>query len=133
MLLELKKKWLAGISWQDIVASNQKLCKIPETPHKPGKGFETTKQLWETTQEKEITFREAVELCRQGHDLKPFAFFNGNTMAIVSRKMVEEIQIQLPALESQIFCNSMTHYVAGVIENREFQAVCKHVDAFLKS
>ena len=89
-MLTTLEKWVETTPWAMVVAVNQSMCEGKENaPHRPGKGFEAARQLWESAVPRPMKLREALDLCRECHALAPFDFFNGNTMAAISRKMVE--------------------------------------------
>lgn len=75
-----------------VVAFNQSMCEGKENaPHRPGKGYAEAERLWTQSGARAIGLREALDLCRKCHSLAPFDFFNGNTMAAVSRKMIDPL------------------------------------------
>ncbi|MCX8156359.1 MAG: hypothetical protein N3J91_07930 [Verrucomicrobiae bacterium] len=130
--LNAKEAWLANHPWETVVEINRELCAKPETPHRPGPGYEATRQIWETARQQRMTFREFLDLCRRCHAANPFAFFNGNTFARVLAKILEPVCQQLPSLEATMLRTAAAHYVAGAIQARELLDVCRHVDLVLR-
>ncbi len=136
-LLTDEKNWLAAVPWEAVVTLNRTLCEAKEkeekkTPHRPGKGYETARQLWTDSTPRRLKLREALDLCRKCHALTPFAFFNGNTMAAVARQMVDESLGLLASLEAQMLRNAVGHYVAGFTKPKELETVCEYLEGVLR-
>ncbi|WCJ59457.1 hypothetical protein NXS98_17350 [Fontisphaera persica] len=132
MELNTKEAWLADHPWETVGEINRELCAKPETPHRPGPGHDSTRQWWETARQQRMTFREFLDLCRRCHAANPFAFFNGNTFARVLAKILEPVCQNLPSVEATMLRNAAAHYVAGAINARELNEVCRHVDTLLR-
>jgi hypothetical protein len=132
-VLKSQEKWLAMVPWEAVVEINQQLCQSNKnTPHKPGKGFDEARKLWEEAVPRSLPFREALDICHTGHKLAPFAFFNGNTFALVMGRILQDTVNQLPVLEAQMLKTTVAHYVAGVIKSGELESMCIHVDELLR-
>ena len=133
-MLTTLEKWVETTPWAMVVAVNQSMCEGKENaPHRPGKGLEAARQLWESAVPRPMKLREALDLCRECHALAPFDFFNGNTMAAISRKMVESFLQRLPSLQAQMLRNAVGNYVAGVSKYRELEELCAYLNGALTS
>ncbi len=102
---------------------NQSLCQNKETPHRAGKGYDAVRKLWQDAEKQPVSLRRALDLMRQGHDLNPFGFFNGNTMAAVCKQVMEDSLKSLSPVEAQIVRTTCAHYVVGTIKARELEEV----------
>jgi hypothetical protein len=129
--LTTKENWLAAVPWSLVVECNQTLCAKPETPHRPGRGFEATRKLWEAATPQAVDFRQFIELCHRCHALAPFAFFNGNTLAKVLAIATEPVTQLLPPVEATMLRTAAANYVAGAIRARELEETCEHIDEVL--
>src|SRR5262245_56395898 len=78
-----------------------------------------------------MPLREALQTCRQVHDLGPFMFNNGNTFAAVGRTMVEELLQRVPPVEAQILRTTIGHFIVGLIDKRELLQVLRHLEPLL--
>ncbi|MCP5539541.1 MAG: hypothetical protein H7A53_04120 [Akkermansiaceae bacterium] len=76
-----------------------------------------------------MTLQDAVQLCRQCHQMAPFCFYNGNTFTAIIRDVVGTLPL---ALDQAFVVRSLAgHIVAGVAnegEEREFRAFCESLD-----
>ena len=75
-----------------------------------------------------MSLLEVLDVCRQGYDLAPFTFNNGNTFATVGKNLISEWLNSLPAVEAQIVGNTVGHYIAGVINKKELVKVLRHFE-----
>ena len=123
-----ENKWLQDLPWQKVVEINVGLCQNPETPHKAGRGFEQAKELWDRTHGVPMTFQQALDICRRCHALCPFAYFNGNTFSGIVKTILAGVMSQLSTVEGQILRSTVAHYVAGVIQGKELEAVLSHFE-----
>ncbi len=79
-----KRPWLASVPWDLVIYQNARLCAAKNALHKPtSDGYETTRQLWESSHQEAMTLFDVIELCRRCHRMAPFCFYNGNTFAAI--------------------------------------------------
>lgn len=84
--------------------------------------------MWQQSSHQTLPVEDALHVCRQCCDLLPFVFNNRNTFAAISKRFVEDLAKNLPAVEAQIVRNTVGHYVAGVIERSELLGVLRHFE-----
>jgi hypothetical protein len=132
-VLKIPEKWLEKAPWEVVVQINQSFCTGETTPHRPGKGFDATQQLWNQAATQPMRFRELLDLCHKCHNQAPFAFFNGNTFAKVLQHLLKDAAAALPSLEGRMLQTAAANYVAGTIGKRELESVCDHVDDLLQA
>lgn len=119
-MIEQKKQWLLGVSWDSVIHINRTLCQAHKLePKTNAKRFANAQAWWEKSSQKTTNLLGALDLCRQAFDQSPFTFNNGNTFAAVARSLVEDALRHLPAVEAQIVRTTIGHYVAGIIERKE--------------
>lgn len=126
-----ERKWLAPVNWDQVVELNKKLCPGAETPHRPSTGYEMVKSLWETSAQKAMSLQHTLDLCRKCHLAKPFAFFNGNTFALLTQNILKDVFARLPSLDAQILKSTAAHYVAGSVSSQELNKICDHIESLL--
>lgn len=129
-MINKKKKWIDSVNWQRVSEINQAICQKESVEHKPGQGFESARQLWESTQGKQITLKEALDLCRRTAELKPFKFLNNNTFASATQLIIDDVLKQAPPLVRQIVKTTIAHYVVGQVNKRELDEVLKFLENF---
>ena len=78
-----------------------------------------------------MSLPEALDICRDCHELRPFMFNNGNTFAAIGRTLVEEQLKAVPPVEAQILRTTMCHYIVGMIDRKELQQVLRHFESML--
>src|SRR4051812_41710377 len=104
------RAWLADYSWDFVTAQNAILCAAKNALHKPtSDGHQPARQLWESRHLSSMPLEEAVELCRRGHRLAPFCFYNGNTFAAIIRDVVGGLS--LPAGQAAVVRSLAGHIV----------------------
>lgn len=101
------------------------------TPFRTGPGYEAARKLWTQASTRPMQYREFLDLCHKCHSLAPFAFFNGNTFAVALQKCLEKLAKPLPSLEARMLLSTSTHYVAGAVNAKELESMCRHVDQLL--
>lgn len=110
-------KWLAPVSWEDVVTLNARLCEAKGALHKPtSDGHDTTRDLWERSRHMDLSLEEAIVICHRCHRLAPFCFFNGNTFVAIARGIIKPVLEQLTArdaIRAAIFRSVVGHFVAG--------------------
>lgn len=130
-MINLEKKWLEAVPWEAVVQMNAELCQKDEQPHGPnGRGYEAARQLWEQARQRPLRLREVLDVCRQLHQLAPFRFFNGNTVAAVTKRIVADELASLPPVQAQMVRSTVSHYVVGAIKFKELEDVCAHAERF---
>ena len=128
-MIDIQKEWLGSVPWDKVLSVNQGLCQAQNTaPQSKLESAEAARQLWAQAAPKAMSLAEALDVCRHCHDLGPFLFNNGNTFAAISKTLVEDWMQSLPALEAQILCTTVCHYVAGQIGKKELINVLRHVE-----
>jgi hypothetical protein len=101
-----------------VVALNAALCKAKEAIHRPtSDGYEPARKAWEAKHQRTLWLDEAVDLCRQCHQLAPFCNFNGNTFAAIARQLTQELH--LPADQAHVVRSWAGHIVAGTADAKE--------------
>jgi hypothetical protein len=110
---------------------NKALCQAQKVEPANGKGYDAAQRLWEKSIAKSMDLSDALNVCRECHDLAPFTFNNGNTFAAIGRTLVEEFLKQMPPVEAQIIRNTIGHYIVGLIGRKELQQVMKHFEPLL--
>jgi len=123
-----RKRWLEKFAWTVVVEMNRQACLAGKVAHEPrADGHEKARSAWEAAMQQEQTFREAVELCRECHRLAPFAFFNGNTFAGIARVLGQQVSTEMGTTKALMFRNAVGHYVAGVIDAKEYDHICGRI------
>lgn len=125
--MSYSNKWLEPFSWDFVTAQNQVLCANKSAHHGPtSDGHDLARELWLNKSQQEMSFFEAVEVCRQCHRIAPFTNYNGNTFAAIARIMIKKLDLKP---EEQFLIRSLAgHIVAGVAgedELRAFEEFCK--------
>lgn len=125
-------QWLSAAPWDSVLAVNKALCQAQKIdPLNSAKGYEPARRLWEKSVEKSISLPQALDICRDCHELRPFMFNNGNTFAAIGRTLVEEQLKAVPPVEAQILRTTMCHYIVGLIDRKELQQVLRHFESLL--
>lgn len=115
-----------------MLAVNKALCQAQKIdPLNSADGYEPARRLWEKSVEKSMSLPEALDICRDCHELRPFMFNNGNTFAAIGRTLVEEQLKAAPPVEAQILRTTMCHYIVGLIDRKELQQVLRHFESLL--
>src|SRR3954469_17289565 len=114
------------LSWEEVQAMNELLCKQQSTGFHTNQSLETARKVWMEAVRKNVSLKDVLELCRRCHEMAPFTFNNGNTFAGVARKLIEDWVKTLPPVEGQIVNNTIGHYVAGMISRKELEKVLNH-------
>lgn len=115
-----------------MLAVNKALCQAQKIePLNSGSGYEPARRLWEKSVEKSMSLPEALDICRDCHELRPFMFNNGNTFAAIGRTLVEEQLKAVPPVEAQILRTTMCHYIVGLIDRKELKQVLRHFESLL--
>lgn len=131
------RPWLGAVPWQTVIDTNQKLYKSikeeeqPEAASHPmtQRNYEQAQALWEGARQKAVTLTEALQQCRQCHDLAPFTFNNSETFGEVAVIMVDELLSRFSSIEAQILKNTLRHFVSNGIGKKELQKVLHHLGA----
>jgi len=132
-----EKSWLESFSWEQVQGLNQSLCKKQETNYQANQNCERARKIWESFRtgaaatSKQMSLLQVLEVCRRCFEMSPFTFNNGNTFAAIGTTLVEDWLASLPALDSQIVRNTISHFVAGVISKKELLAVLRHFETSL--
>lgn len=130
----MHKPWLHSVSWESVMNLNKALCQAQKVePTTDARKLEKARQLWEGAQDKPLSLKDALDLCRQCHELNGFVFNNGNTFAAASRTLLEDHLAALPPVEAQIIRTTVSHYVVGLIGRRELLEVIRHYEPVWKS
>lgn len=117
-----------------MLAVNKALCQAQKIDALNGaKGYEPARRLWEKSVAKSMSLLEALDICRDCHELRPFMFNNGNTFAAIGRTLVEEQLKPVPPVEAQILRTTMCHYIVGLIDRKELQQVLRHFESMLNA
>jgi hypothetical protein len=122
-MLDTRKQWFRDFPWEMVVEKNQTFCKNAELAPQPGRSYKTACELWEKHASQALTLGEALEICRQCHELAPFRFYNSPTFAALARLLLTEFTNALPGLEAEMVRNTASHYVAGLISRKELISV----------
>lgn len=129
-----QKQWLSAVPWDSVVTLNSALCQAQKLePLKNARTHDKARQLWEKVFQKNLTIREAFEVCHDCHELAAFTFNNGNTFAAIGRTLVEDYLRQMPPLEAQIVRTTIGHYIVGLIGRKELQHVLRHFEPLLNT
>lgn len=119
-----EKKWLESASWTSLMNIYQTLCQGQKVePLCDKAGFEKARQYWDSQVGKSISLPQALEACKKCHDLHPFVFNNGNTLAAFAKKLVEDWAQTLPSVEAQMLLTTVGHFVTGKISRRELNGI----------
>jgi hypothetical protein len=125
---------LSAAPWDSVLALNKALCQAQKIdPLNSAKGYEPGRRLWEKSLGKSMSLPEALDICRDCHELGPFTFNNGNTFAAIGRTLVEEQLKAVPPVEAQILRTTMCHYIVGLIGRKELQQVLRHFEPLLNA
>ena len=107
-----------------VKAINAALCEPKGALHRPtSDGYEPAQKLGEEQHNQTLWLDEAVDLCRQCHQLAPFCNFNGNTFAAIARQLTQ--QLKLPPDEAHIVRSWAGHIVAGTADGVETEQFLK--------
>jgi hypothetical protein len=129
-VIEQKREWLSGVSWESIVGLNRTLCQAQKMEALVNaKTFSASQDSWQRAATKAMDLVEALTLFREARDRSPFTFNNGNTFAALARGLVENALRNAPAVESQIIRTTISHYVAGTVGKKELQQVLMQLAA----
>ena len=129
-----QKQWLSAVPWDSVVTLNNALCQAQKLePLKNARTHDKARHLWEKASQKNLTIREAFEVCHNCHELGAFTFNNGNTFAAIGRTLVEDYVQQMPPLEAQIIRTTIGHYIVGLIGRKELQQVLRHFEPLLNT
>ncbi len=131
------RPWLGAVPWQTVIDTNQKLYKsIQEEGQREAvshpmtqPNYEQAQMLWERARQRPMTLTEALQQCRQCHDLMPFTFNNSETFADVAVIMVDELLSRFTSIQAQILKNTLRHFVTNGIAKKELEKVLRHLDA----
>ena len=134
-MIHQTRPWLGAVPWQTVIDTNQKLYKsIPEAEPVEAashpmtqRNYEQAQEFWERARQEATTLTEALEHCRQCHDLAPFTFNNSETFAEVAVTMVDELLSRYSSIEAQILKNTLQHFVTNDIGKKELQKVLRHL------
>jgi hypothetical protein len=125
------KAWLAKFSWEAVTAINAQLCETKSALHKPtSDGHDEARALWESNHRKEMSWEDAVHLCRKCHKIAPFCFFNGNTFAAISKIALKGAE-GLTVMDRHFLESISAHIVAGTEtseETQQFRTLLQKVD-----
>jgi hypothetical protein len=123
-VIEQKKQWLMGVTWDSILSVNRNLCLAQkvEAATRP-KPLAAAQAVWEKAARQPLTLAEVFDACRACCELTPFVFNNGNTFAAVGRTVIEEHLKLAPPVEAQILRTTVGHYIAGTVNRRELCSV----------
>jgi len=120
----MTQRWLKDWPWETVVIINAGLCKEKNALHKPtSEGYEPAEKLWNDSRKRQLTLREALDVCRQCHKLAPFCLYNGNTFAAIGRTLIQDLLRTLPPVEAQSFLSVVGHYIAGTAGAEELAKV----------
>ena len=136
-MIHQTRPWLGAVPWQTVIDTNQRLYKSLQEEQRPEseshpltqRNYEQAQALWEGARQKAMTLTEALEQCRQCHDLAPFTFNNSETFAEVAVTMVDELLSRFSSIEAQILKNTLRHFVTNSIGKKELQKVLHHLSA----
>lgn len=80
--MKVVRPWLALFDWEIVTAQDMVPCEAKSARHKPtSDGHAATKALWDSQHTAAMSLEEAVDLCRRGHRMAPFCFYNRNFFA----------------------------------------------------
>lgn len=69
----MKRAWLREYAWEFVTAQNAMLCATKHALHgSTSDGDDATRRLWEESFLQEMTWEEAVDICRRCHRGAPF-------------------------------------------------------------
>ncbi|NQW99562.1 hypothetical protein HQ447_02805 [bacterium] len=124
------RPWLANIPWDLVVWQNLQLCNDKRANHGPtSDGYNSCRELRESSQMKTVTLDEMVDFCRRCHRLAPFTNYNGNTFAAIVRALIDGLG--LPKENAAVARSLAGHIVAGVASEEEvkaFEKFCAGLD-----
>lgn len=118
------QKWLADVSWELVTWQNLQLCNDKHAHHgQTSDGHAECRDLWQSSQMKEMPLDEMVDFCRRCHRLAPFTNYNGNTFAAIARALIDGLG--LPKKNAAVARSLAGHIVAGVASEEEVKAFQK--------
>ncbi len=116
----MNKRWLEAWPWNTVVTINVGLCKEKNALHKgTSEGYDLAKKAWEESRPRNLSLRQALEICRHCHKLSPFCFYNGNTFAAIGRILAQEVLHEMSPIKAQAFRSVVGHYIAGTAGQEE--------------
>ena len=115
--LQARAAFVQNWSWESVVSFNRGACERGRAQH--GNNPETHQKVraqWEETRHKKLTLLETLDFLFQCHRAAPFLFFNGNTFAEISRRLIDVLFADLPLVRRREAASLAAHYVAGVLD-----------------
>ena len=115
--LQARAAFVQNWSWESVVGFNRGACERGRAQH--GHNPEThqkVREQWEETRHKKLTLLETLDFLFQCHRAAPFLFFNGNTFAEISRRLIDVLFADLPPVRRREAASLAAHYVAGVLD-----------------
>jgi hypothetical protein len=113
-----------------VVTINNALCQAQKVaPGTFNRAQDRARRVWEGSATRRMTLLDALDLCRESCDARPFTFNNGNTFSAIAKTLLEDWLRTMPPLESQIVRTTVAHYVAGLVSRKELIQVLRHFDS----
>lgn len=123
------RQWFNAVPWDSVCTVNQALCKAQKLdPLTNLGGLTSARTLWDGAVARSMSLKEALDFCRECHQLSPFTFNNGNTFAAIGHTLIEDWLKTLPPVEAQIIRTTIGHYIVGLIGRGELLQVLRHFE-----
>ena len=115
--LQARAAFIQNWGWESVIGFNQGACERGKAQH--GHNSETHEKVrreWEEARGQELTLLETLDFLFRCHRSAPFLFFNGNTFAEISRRLMDVLFADLARGRRREAASLAAHYIAGVLD-----------------
>jgi len=115
--LQTRAAFIQNWSWESVVGFNRGACERGRAQY--GHNQETYRKIqekWEETRPQTLTLLETLDFLLRCHRAAPFLFFNGNTFAEISRRLVDVLFADFSLVRRREAASLAAHFVAGVLD-----------------
>ena len=123
------KSWFGEASWQKVVSVNQSQCQAQDVPHQYNSKHLDAQNLWEANFTRKTSLRQALDLCRQCNDLRPFLYNCSNTFTSLGKSIVEDWAQRLGSVDAHILRTTVAHYIESHIHEKELTVTLKYLES----
>jgi len=117
--MEKEQTWLAEYTWDEVIRFNATLCSAQKFDCKLTPKADKARTLWEKGHPRSMSLLQALELCQECNQLRPFLFNCSNTFTSIGSDMIEGWAAQLSSLEGHMLRQTAAHFVNGQIQRKE--------------
>lgn len=123
------KSWLGEASWEKVLSINESQCQEKNVSHQLNSRHLDAQKLWEASFSRKTSLRQALDLCRQCNDLRPFLYNCSNTFTELGKGIVEDWAQHLGSVDSHILRTTVAHYIDGQVQAKELLSVLKYLES----